>query len=184
MQITNPETLNALRERGCLINDKVNASAVAKLLAEQLEDGHIAESLDQVAAVETTFGQIAAALIGGEDPDFIEWMKPLLSGGAHGKVQLALSNGFMLCAGRTQIEINIEGEIVRRSISTRFLSGDHAVVGRYVLDPQIKKAESAATSKLALGQLVAQRQPDMAPQVGSYIERLNVTWQRALGTGA
>jgi hypothetical protein len=184
MNITNAQTLNALRDLGCVDDDaKVDTAALAKVLAHELEESHIAGSLDDVAAVETTVGQLAGRLIGHDDPDFIEMMRPLLSSGPAGKVQRALSNGYMLCAGRVKLDINIDGEIKHTSVTTRFLSADHDVLEHYVLEPRIQRATNLANSSIALRELVAERQPGMAERLGTFTERLTITWQRALGSG-
>ena len=181
--ITNTQTLDALRNLGCLADDTIDAPRIAKLLAERLEHDHIAGSLDDVATVQATVGQLASDLIGHDDPDFIEMLRPLLSAGYNGKVQKALSNGYMLCAGRVKIDININGELKHASMTTRFLSADPDVLQLYVLEPRIKRAENLAESSIALRDLVATRQPGMAEQLGTFTERLTITWQRALGTG-
>jgi hypothetical protein len=182
--ISNPRTLAALRELGCLDDEKVSTKALAALLAQRLESGHIAASLDDIAAVETTIGQLATGLVGEEDPEFVEVIRPLLSPQATGRVQRALSNGYMLCGGRVQIDISIEGETKRTSVGTRFLSADHAVIEQYVLAPRLKRVERLAESSVALRELVGSRQPSMAEQLGAFTERLNVTWQRALNPGS
>jgi hypothetical protein len=184
MAVTNPQTIATLRELGCLkVDDRLDTSAIARLLAERLTASHIATSIGHVPAVEVTVGQLATALIGEEDAEFVEALKPLLSASAAGPVQQALDNGYVLCGGRARIDITIEGQVTHTSIATRFLSADHDVVERYVLEPRIRRAESFANSSVALRDLVADRQPDMAPQLGTFIEKLNITWQRALGTG-
>ena len=181
--ITDPETRAALRTIGCLVEDRLNRDAFARLLARRLETEHIAASIDDVAAAETTVGQLVGAVVGRPDEQLVELVKPLLAAGARGAVQKALTNGYMLCAGRARIDVMIEGEHTTTSVGTRFLSADPDVIERYVLEPRQRRTESFVTSTLELTEMVEQRQPDMAARVGTFIERLNVTWQRALGSG-
>ena len=150
MNITNARTLDALRDLGCIADEKVDMKALAKVLAHELEESHIAGSLDDVATVQATVGQLAGTLVGHEDPEFIEMLRPLLSSGHNGKVQQALSNGYMLCAGRVKIDINIEGEVKHASVTTRFLSADHEVLEHFVLEPRINRAENLAKSAIAM----------------------------------
>jgi hypothetical protein len=186
MPLTNPQTLTALRELGCLVeNDRVNLKALADQLAEMLHGDHIAASLDTVESVQVTVGQLATALVGDEDPELVEVIRPLLSGGPTGKVQQALTNGYMLCTGRVRIEVSIEGEVTHKSIGTRFLSAEHDVIEQYVLGPRERRVESLANSTEALQLLVAERQPDpdMAERLGRFTDRLKVHWRKALGNG-
>lgn len=184
MSVTNPATLAKLAELGCVDDGKVNPSKIAAVLAEKLEAAHIADSPEQVSNVEVPVGTLAKQLLDGdEDAELIDTIRPLLSSGAKGKVQLALSDGYVLCAGRVPIDVMIDGELRRTSVTTRFLSANHDVVQRYALDPRIKKAESAAQSNIALRDLIAIRQPDMAPRLVTFVEQLEITWQRALGSG-
>lgn len=180
MAITNPQTLTTLGELGCIINGKVDTNAVARLLAQRLEAEHIASSMDDIGMTEVTVGQLAGALIGAEDEEFINTIRPLLSATANGKVQQALSNGYMLCARRAKVQVNMEGEIRTVSVPTRFLSSDHDVVDQYVLQPRIQRTERLAESNVALRQLVERRQPTMGPRLQSFMERLNVSWRRAI----
>jgi len=180
MPVTNPETLATLRSLGCLINDRIDTTAIARLLAEQLETHHVARSMDDVAATEATVGQLATALIGAEAQEFIDILQPLLSGGPTGKVQRALSNGHVLCASRTTILVNIQGETRKTSVGTRFLSGNHEVIERFVLEPRLHRAEKLAETSMALKELVGQRQPEMAPQLETWTEKLNVSWTKAI----
>lgn len=184
MNITNAQTMRALRDLGCVDDDaKVDTMALAKVLAHQLEESHIAQSLDDVARVETTVGQIAGTLVGHDDPDLIDMLRPMLSAGPAGKVQRALTNGYLLCAGRVRLDVNIAGELKHTSVTTRFLSADHDVLQQYVLEPRIQRATNLAASSIALRELVATRQPDMAERLGAFTERLTISWQRALSTG-
>jgi hypothetical protein len=110
------ELVKMLAELGCIDDGKISPAAVAQLLAEKLEDAHVADSLDQVPNVEVPVGTLAKQLLGGdEDPDLIDTIRPWLSSGPTGKVQLALSNGYMLCSGRVAIEVVIDGETRRPS---------------------------------------------------------------------
>jgi len=181
--INDPTTRSALREIGCLVEDGLDRAAFAKLLAERLEAGHIAQSLGDVASVETTIGQLVTAIVGRGDEQLIELVKPLLGTGADGRVQKALTNGYLLCGSRARIEVDIEGERKTMPIATRFLSADHDVLERYVLEPRQRRAESFLTNTLELTALVEERQPEMAPKVGTFIEKLNITWQKAISPG-
>lgn len=184
MGISNPDTLAKLRELGCITrNDRINRSALAKLFAADLEQHHIAGSLEHVTAVQTTVGQLATRLLGVEDPEFVDDVKPMFSPGAGGIVQLALTNGYLLCAGKTEVEVSIEGEVSTKTIGTRFLSADPAVIQKHVLDQRLARVESMAQSTVQLRELVGQRRPDMEPQLETFTEKLNVTWRTALGTG-
>jgi hypothetical protein len=178
--IVDPKTRSALRKIGCLVEDQLDTETFAKLLAERLEADHIARDLDDVKAVETTIGQLVHGVVGRNDDQLLEIVKPLLAAGAKAPVQRALSNGYLLCANRARIEVNIEGEVRTVNIGTRFLSADHDVLDRYVLQPKQRRAESLVRSTLELTGLIEERQPDMAPRVGTFVEQLNVTWQKAL----
>lgn len=181
MTVTNPQTLRALRDIGCLVNDKVNTTALAGVIARRLEDAHIAHSKDDVVAVQVTAGELASALVGQVDPEFVETLKPLLATGAKGAVQLALTNGYMLCSGRMSVEGMVEGEVRNTSVGTRFLSGDPDVLESFLFGPRVRRAQAAAHGYVALGELAEQRQPNLAPQVAGFRERLTITWQKAIG---
>jgi hypothetical protein len=178
--INDPETRVVLRDLGCLTQDELNTGAFADLLAERLESDHIAASLADVGAVEATVGQLVQALTGREDEQLIELVKPLLASTAEGRVQKALSDGYVLCAGRVTIEINVNGERVRRPIGTRFLSADHEVIDRYVLQARKKRADTFVENTLALTDLVERRQPGMTQRVGSFREQLTISWNRLM----
>jgi hypothetical protein len=178
--IIDPKTRSALRKIGCLVEDQLDTTAFAKLLAERLETEHIARDLDDVTAVETTIGQLVNSVVSRSDDQLMEIVKPLLAAGAKGPVQRALTNGYVLCASRARIEVTIEGEHKTTSIGTRFLSADPDVLERFVLEPRQRRAESFVNNTVELTALVERRQPEMAPRIGSFMERLNVTWQKAL----
>jgi hypothetical protein len=182
--ISDPETRSALREIGCLVEDGLDTTAFAKLLAERLERDHIAHSRDEVSRVETTVGQLISAVAGRSDEQLVELVKPLLAAGAKGRVQLALSNGYMLCAGRVRVEVDIEGDRKTMNVATRFLSADHDVLERYVLEPRQRRGESFVNNTRELTALIEERQPDMAPQIATFMERLNVTWKLMSGSAA
>jgi len=181
--IADPETRAALREIGCLAEDGLDTARFAKLLAERLESNHVAHDLGEVPTVEATVGQLVGQVVGRSDEQVLELARPLLAAGPNGRVQQALTNGYLLCASRVRIKIDIEGEEKTTSIGTRFLSGDEAVLSRYVLEPRQKRADSMVKTTLALTALVEQRQPTMAPRIGTFIEQLTITWQRALTPG-
>src|SRR5215831_6618678 len=104
--IIDPKTRSALRKIGCLVEDQLDTETFAKLLAERLESNHIARDLDDVNAVETTIGQLVHSVVGRNDDQLLEIVKPLLAAGAKAPVQRALSNGYLLCANRARIEVN------------------------------------------------------------------------------
>jgi len=176
--IADPQTRAALHEIGCLAEDGLDNARFAKLLAERLESEHIAHSLSEVPSVEATVGQLVGQLIGRPDEQVIELARPLLGAGADGRVQKALANGYVLCANRVAIKVDIDGEQKTTSIGTRFLSDDEDVLARYVFGPRQKRADSYVKSTLAITGLVVQRQPKMAPRADSFIEQLSITWQR------
>jgi hypothetical protein len=178
--INDPDTRSALREIGCLVEDTLDTAAFAKLLAQRLEADHIAGGLDDVPAVEVAIGQLVTAITGRSDEQLVELVKPLLGTGADSRVQKALTNGYLLCGKRAKIEVDIEGDRKFVSVATRFLSADHDVLQRYVLQPRQDRANSFVKSTLELTALVEERQPEMAPRVGTFIEQLNITWQKAL----
>jgi hypothetical protein len=178
--ITDPQTRAALAEIGCLSEDKLDTTAMARLLAERLEADHIAVDLDAVPTVETTAGQLVTALVGVDDEEVVEAAKQLLQTGANGRVQKALTNGYVMCGRRARIDVNIAGEHQTLNVTTRFLSGDKDVIQRYVLDPRQKTVESFLRSTKELTALIEVRQPDMGARIGGFLERLNVTWQKEL----
>jgi len=178
--IIDPKTRSALRKIGCLVEDQLDTTAFAKLLAQRLETSHIARDLDDVNAVETTIGQLVRNVAGRDDEQLLELVKPLLAAGAKAPVQQALSNGYLLCASRARIQVNINGEVKIVNIGTRFLSADYEVLDRYVLQPKQRRADSFVRTTLELTSLIEERQPDMAPRIGTFVEQLNITWQKAL----
>jgi hypothetical protein len=181
--IIDPSTRLALHELGCLKEDALDTKAMARLLAERLEREHIARNLEDVVNAETTAGQLVSAVVGTDDEQLVGMVKPLLSGGATGAVQNALTNGHVLCAGKARIEVNIEGERQMTTISTRFLSAEPDVIKRYVLDPRERRATSFFESTNKLAELVRKRQPDMHEQVGTFIKNINVSYRKILGPG-
>ncbi len=182
--IVSSETRAALQALGAWTDDRVDNGAFAKLLAQRLEAQHVAGNLDDIAAVEVTIGQLVSGLIGHSDETLIDYVKPLLGTGARGRVQTALSNGYLLCGKRARLTIDIEGEHKAMTVSTRFLSGDHDVLDRYVLEPRQRRADSLVNSTIALKELVVARQPDMAPRCESFLEQLTITWSKQLQAGA
>jgi hypothetical protein len=134
--------------------------------------------------VETTIGQLVTTLVGRGDDQVLEMVKPLLATGASGPVQRALTNGYLLCSRRTPIVVTIEGEHKTTSIGTRFLSSDPEILDRYILEPRQRRAESFVKNTKELTALVEQRQPDMAPRIGSFMEQLSITWEKALTPGS
>jgi hypothetical protein len=178
--INDPETRAALNELGCLAQDKLNTKAFARVLAQRLESEHVAADKDDVARAQTTTGQLVAAVTGRHDEQLVELAKPMLSTGADGAVQKALSNGYALCAGRARFEV-AEQTI---SLATRFLSQDPDVVMENVFDARMRRAKRTALGLFDLKALVVGRQPEMAERLGSFVEELNAAWQRALTTGA
>jgi hypothetical protein len=122
-------------------------------------------------------------VVGRVDEQLIELVKPLLQTGADGRVQKSLTDGYVLCSRRARIDINIEGEHKSTNVSTRFLAADHDVLERYVLEPRQRRADSFVTSTLALTELVERRQPEMAPRLATFTDRLKITWEKALGPG-
>lgn len=181
MTITNPLTLAALGELGCLRNDRLDTKAVARVLAERLEAQHIAETLDDVPSVQVTVGQLASGLIAADDEDLVKAIRPLLDFG--GKVQQALSDGFVLCGSRMQVTVTVDGNILHPSVATRFLSHDPAVVDRYVVETKAKRMESMIASTVAMKELIVAEIPEMADDMEAFMQRLTDSWQRALGTG-
>jgi hypothetical protein len=180
--INDADTRSALREIGCLHEDEgeLDSTAFIGLLAERLEAEHIAGTEADVAMVETTVGQLVTAVVGRSDEQLVELAKPWLGTGADGRVQKALSNGYVLCGNRAPFVFDIEGEQVSKKIPTRFLSGDPDVIEKYSYGPRQKRMESFAKGVIALTELVEARQPDMAVRNASFLERLTVTWHKAL----
>src|SRR5262245_33811216 len=96
--INDADTCSALREIGCLQSeDELDSTAFVRLLAQRLEADHIAGDEANVGMVEATVGQLVTAVVGRSDEQLVELAKPWLSTGADGRVQKALSNGYMLC---------------------------------------------------------------------------------------
>jgi len=180
--IENPQTRAALADLDCLIEDRLDTNKIATLFAARLEAEHIAGTKADVTAVETTVGQLVETVVGVTDEQLIDAVKPLLAANAKGKVQQALTNGYMLLANRARIDVSIAGEHKIQSIGTRFLSADHDVIERYALQPRQRRADSLVESTLELTALIEDRQPDMAPRIATFTERLNITWQKALGS--
>ena len=176
--IQDPQTREALREIGCLAEDGLDNGRFAKLLAERLESEHVAHSMAEVASVEATIGQLVGLIVGRTDEQLVDLARPLLGAGADGRVQKALANGYVLCANRVRIKVDVDGEQKGMSVGTRFLSDDEDVLARYVLGPRQKRADSFVKSTLAITALVGQRQPAMAPRIDSFIGQISITWER------
>jgi hypothetical protein len=179
--INDADTRSALREIGCLRKEgELDGPAFVRLLAERLEADHIAGTEADVAMVETTVGQLVTAVVGRSDEQLVELAKPWLGTGADGRVQKALSDGYMLCGNRAPFTFDVEGEQITKKLTTRFLSADLDVIEKYSYAPRQQRMESFAKGVVALTELVEARQPDMADRNQAFLERLTVTWHKAL----
>ena len=178
--ITNPETRRQLQQIGCLLDNRVDGTALAKLLAQRLEADHIAASAADIDKVERTIGQLVTDLIGDPDEEVIEVAKALLSTNANGRVQKALSNGYLLCGRRMKLHVTIKGESRIVNVATRFLTAEPDLLKQYVFDARLVRVESYARSMKELSEVVEHRQPGMSTDVGDFLRQLNATWQKEL----
>ena len=180
-----PTTLDALREHNCVLADgSVDTAAVVAILVDALESGHVAHSLNDVADAAVTAGQLGVDLFGSDDPDLTKLLGRLLATGVTGKVQTALSNGYMLCGTRSKVQVALPGGELRSfTVSTRFLSDDPDTLALHVLAPAARRAVNAATRAARVGGTVAERRPEMAGQIEEWTGQLQLNFQTALGTG-
>jgi hypothetical protein len=184
MTITDMQTRTALANLGCLIdNQRLDKKAFASLLAQQLETAHIAADMADVATAEITAGQLITDVSGVTDDELVEQAKPLLAATGTGPVQTALSNGYVLCSGRTSVSVVIAGQSRLISMATRFLTSDPDVIKEYVFKRADNRAEAFVQAQLELGQVIKDRIPAMTADVTTHHTHLAGTWQRALGTG-
>jgi len=183
--LTDPATLDALRDKACLFPDNtVNRDAVIALIADELEAHHVVAGLDDVATMAVTPGTLAADIFGVSSPELTKLVSSLTSPTDKGKVQTFLSDGYYLCGGSIKLTVEIApGQFRTFAAAARFLSADADVIDQYVLDRSAKRAVSAARSAAAVGALVKRRQPDMAAQVDAWGEQLHIRFQAELTTG-
>lgn len=176
--INDPNIRTALAQIGCLTDNQLDTAAFSRALAGQLEAHHIAADLDQVQSVEVTVGQLVLDVVGQADEQLVGVAKTLI--GVDGKVQDALSNGYVLCANRASFQVVIAGEQKKTSLATRFLSADPDVVRRHVIDIRRRRVEAMAESTTELAQLVVERLPAMGPEIATFLTELGATWQNIL----
>ena len=177
--INDPEVLDALRDKGCLLpGDLVNRDAVTKLLAAQLETNHIGAD----AAVAP--GQLMADIFGVTSPELAKLGATLTSPAPNGSVQTELADGYMLCGARSKVEIEVMGITKSFSIATRFLSDDPDEIQQHQLDVRTKRAAAAAKADARLGDLVKSRRPEMGERVDAWQQQLTLTFRTALTAGS
>jgi len=181
-----PATFDTLREKNCLLADgTVDTAAVVTILVSALEANHVAHSIGDVSAAAVTAGQLAADIFASNNPELAKLAARLMSTGLRGKVQTALSNGYMLCGTRSKIAVELPGGELRSfSVASRFLSDDPDTIKTHLLDPTAKKAVSAATTASKLGETVKGRRPEMADRVDEWTGQLQFTFQTALTAGS
>jgi len=184
--IDDPATLDALREKGCLGADNtVDRDALAAVLAVELEANHVAHSLDEVYTATVAPGQLTVDIFGVTDPGLSKVVSGLLSPSLAGKVQTALANGYVLCATRSKVVVElVGGEQKTVTVSTRFLTDDHDMIDEYFLNPASRRAEGTVKRTVKLGAMVKARQPEMAARVDEWAGQLQITFQTALTAGS
>src|SRR5215472_1435175 len=171
--ITNPKTRQRLQKLGCLIENRVDGVAMAKLLAERLETNHIAATEADIATVERTVGQLVADLIGTPDDEVTAVARGLLAVTDTSRVQKALSNGYALLGRRVPRQVMVEGEARTVSVGTRFLTADHDLIRRYWIDPTRVREERRLRQTRGIAELLAQRQSGMAIEVTDFLRELS-----------
>jgi hypothetical protein len=184
--IEDPATLNALRDKSCLLaGDVIDRGAIIQLVVDELEANHVAHSLDEVTDVAVTAGQLAENIFGVDDLGLTKLIGGLLSTGVAGKVQAALADGSALCATRGKITVELPGGEQRAfSVAGRFVSDDPDTLAAYLLGPVAKRASAVASRASDLGEMVKERRPEMAERVDAWSADLELTFRGALSAGS
>jgi hypothetical protein len=186
MTIQDPTILDALRAKGCLASDgTVDRGAVVNLLATELEANHVAHTIDDVADVAVTPGALAVGIFGVSDPELSKYVASLLSPGLAGKVQTALADSTVLCATRSKVAVELPGGDQKWvTVATRFLTDDPDTIAEYLLDPVARRTVGTAKRAARLGEVVKDRQPEMAVRVDEWTGQLQIIFQTALTAGS
>ena len=153
---------SALAERGWLVDGRLKRADIARGVAEWLQDGHVAESVDDVQDVAATVDEIALGLLGTTDAYMHDVMAALT--GPRGEVQYAgLSDGLVLASVRVSREVVVEGIPPRpRKFSARLLSADPEVLQGTIIFQQASRYTSALDGTNDLLGTIGKRVPELA----------------------
>jgi hypothetical protein len=180
-----PTAVATLTANGCIDANQTRVihDNVADLLSAELEANHVAGSPGDVGSVQIDVGNLTNAVFGSTDPDLIELCRAELSTGPGGRVQSRLTNGYVLCAGASSIDVTIAGQTRKVRLTTRFLSGDDATIQEYLLKTRATRFASTAAQHVQLAALVKDRQPTMAQTIDDWTTILEGTMAAAITAG-
>jgi hypothetical protein len=179
------QALAALAQQQCLnTNQTVDRKRVAGLIINELEAHHVAATMADVNQVQVDAGQLGRSIFGVDLVELVDLIKSLLAVGPDGLVQSGLTNGHMLCAGRSQIQVQMSGQVRKLWFSTRFVSADENVIKQYLLKNRLDRIEKAADGNRRLGELTITRQPALGPAVSTWTADIESAVRLALNPPA